>query len=102
MTTGSLQSGPDIGPTFAGDMIVQDGQVYLTGITYGQFGTSLKDPSTAHCFLGVSTTLDLASWQSQSTFGSDDVDSTCTDLAIFDETLFVIGSTEEGGLLTNL
>jgi hypothetical protein len=37
MMTMSFQSGPNIDPMFAGDMIVQEEQVYLMGITYGPF-----------------------------------------------------------------
>ena len=33
----SLQSGPDVGPTYAGNLIYYGGQVYVTGITYGEF-----------------------------------------------------------------
>ena len=99
----SLQSGPDVGPTYAGNLIYYGGQVYVTGITYGEFTSNPTGNAkmTSQCFLGCAAADD--SWTYQGTKGSDDVDTICTDLEVLsDNSMLLIGSTEEGGVLTDL
>jgi hypothetical protein len=135
----AFQSGPDVGPSFAGGMAYEPelNVVYLTGATYG----SLFDPTSkmtspsdmSSCFLGIvklptentdtdTTTSSSSSaaavsvnvplvWIERELYGTKTTTESCTALTLTTKErgtpnqhpgAFLIGGTEEGGLLTNI
>ena len=103
-----FQSGPDVGPIYAGGMVFDESTdaIYLTGSTYGRFGTPGNKPFEASsCYLGI-LKLPNMQWQERGTFGVSNVPQACNSLVLKNQegkrTAFVIGSTEQGGLLSNL
>jgi len=103
-----FQSGPDVGPTYAGGMFFDQAlnALYLTGSTYGHFGTPGNKPYEASsCYLGVMR-LPRLQWQDRGTYGVSNVPQACNSLVVKHHrrkrTAFVIGSTEQDGLLTDL
>ena len=118
----ALQSGPDVGPSYAGGMVYdpQKHALYLTGATYGNIfdpGHTEEDdnpmPSSA-CFLGIARLPDTnknvnVEWEERETYGTTTIPESCVSLALAKETtedhhthLYMIGSTEESGLLTDI
>jgi hypothetical protein len=123
----AFQSGPDVGPSFAGGMAYEPelNVVYLTGATYG----SLFDPTSimtapsevSSCFLGMvklpTENTDTSAvnvplqWIERELYGTRSTTESCTALALATKEMgtpnehpgvFLIGGTEEGGLLTNI
>ena len=120
----ALQSGPDVGPSYAGGMAYDKDLhvVYLTGATYGLVfdqqmqggeGVTFDSPlSSSACFLGIaklptSDDSDIE-WIERETYGTATVPESCVSIALAPNTAssrraaYIIGSTEETGLLTDI
>lgn len=101
------QTGPDIGPSYAGGMIYDtySNSVYVTGATYGAFSPSYKGDvhSTSYCFFGVMT-LPTLTWKERQIFGSDKAPEACNALGLSNgmgrPSAVIAGTTEKGGLFT--
>lgn len=104
----AMQSGPDVGPSYAGGMVYDayTNAVYMTGSTYGSFaGPGVVPQQTSQCFFGVAF-LPKLFWEERSVFGTQDAPEACNALSLTNyqgrSEALLVGSTEPGGLLTGL
>ena len=102
------QSGPDIGPTYAGGMVYDpySDAIYVTGATYGSFADpGSSQSSTSQCFFGIAL-LPKLEWKERSVFGTQNAPEACSAIALTNylgnTEVIIVGSTEPGGLLTGL
>jgi hypothetical protein len=102
------QTGPDVGPTYAGGMVYDPftNAIYVTGATYGSFSEpGVSAAPTSKCFLGIAQ-LPSLTWQERSLFGTDGPAEACSALSVTEflgkSEVILVGSTEAGGLLTGL
>ncbi|KAG7361781.1 hypothetical protein IV203_036882 [Nitzschia inconspicua] len=108
-TAVALQTGPDVGPSYAGGMIYDafTDALYLTGATYGTFGDpEASASSSSMCFLGV-VSLPKLQWKEREVFGtSGAVPEACSAITLASylgrSEVMMVGSTEPGGLLSGL
>jgi hypothetical protein len=114
--TSGLQSGPDAKPTFSGGMVYDatSHAIYITGATYGTFSGTVKagDLASSSCFLATISlpatpnNNEQLQWIHRQTFGTTNVPEACSSLAISSEatrrSAYVMATTEDGGLLTDL
>ena len=105
----ALQSGPDSGPSYAGGMAYDKtlNVAYLTGATYGDlFGGQSSDSSG--CFLGIAKLPDELNdnidWIEKEKYGNGPIPAACISLTLSPQQrgAYLIGGTEEGGLLTSI
>lgn len=104
----ALQLGPDLGPSFAGgmDYVRDTNSIYLTGATYGVFsGPGVRARKYSSCFFARIDLPELEVIQRE-TYGVDTVADACSAIAVNDlegsRDAIVLGSTDAGGLLTDL
>ena len=105
----ALQTGPDVGPTYAGGMFYSPftNSLYLTGATYGGFSDAGVQEMAADssCFFGI-VSLPKLEWIERDVYGSSAVPEACSAVSVTSAgaavTAVVVGSTEDGGLLTSL
>lgn len=104
----ALQTGPDVGPTYAGGMYYSEStnSIYLAGATYGSFdGPGVQGTSFSSCFYGVMSLPNLE-WRERNVYGTSSAPEACSAVSLtsVDSTVtaIVVGSTEDGGLLTSL
>ena len=105
----ALQTGPDVGPTYAGGMFYSPftNSLYLTGATYGGFSVAGSQTTAADssCFFGV-VSLPKLEWIERDVYGDSAAPEACSALSVTSAgdatTAVVVGSTEDGGLLTGL
>jgi hypothetical protein len=104
----AVQTGPDVGPTYAGGMFYSPftDSLYLTGATYGSFSASgVEGTAGSSCFLGVMS-LPKLEWRERDVYGTSTAPEACSAVSLTSidttTTAVVVGSTEDGGLLTNL
>ena len=98
---GGFQSGPRTGNAYAGSIAYDpsSNQIYVSGATYETQGASEPNSQTS-CFLGSLSLPDLE-WIDQKSFGSPDIQESCTAIALSTSSAIVVGSTLKGGLYTN-
>ncbi|KAL3925155.1 MAG: hypothetical protein SGILL_000597 [Bacillariaceae sp.] len=103
----AIQSGPDVGPSYAGGMAYDpfSNALYVTGATYGAFSPGRNGSPASNCFFGI-VTLPTLAWKEQSVFGTDNVAEACSAIALADykgkTEVMLGGTTEPGGLLSGL
>ena len=109
----ALQTGPDVGPTYAGGMVYDptSNSIFVTGATYGSFSNLGFQPfSKSACLFGVVGLPHLV-WKQRETYGTEEAPEACNAVALKPamgdfSTLYsgalVVGSTEEGGFMTDL
>jgi hypothetical protein len=104
----AIQFGPDIGPSYAGGMDYDPffNSLYLTGATYGGFGHPKHDiGEQSQCFFARVDLPELGVVQRSSYSVAGEMDA-CTAIAAnsfgAQRNVIVLGTTEPGGLLTEL
>jgi hypothetical protein len=104
----AMQTGPDVGPSYAGGMIYDafTNALYLTGATYGTFSDpGVEASSSSKCFLGI-VSLPKMQWKERAVFGTDPVPEACSAITLANylgrSEVMMVGSTEAGGLLSGL
>jgi len=108
-TITAIQTGPDVGPTYAGGMYYDafSNSIYVTGATYGNFGgsTNGQASNTSSCIFGA-LTLPKLEWMDMEIYGTANAPEACSAVSMTsyqdNNAAIVIGSTEKGGLLTQL
>jgi hypothetical protein len=102
------QTGPDVGPSYAGGMtyVAFTNALYVTGSTYGSFSDPGVGASTSsNCFFGV-VSLPKLQWKDRSVFGTESAPEACSAITLahyLERTeVMIVGSIEVGGLLTGL
>jgi hypothetical protein len=107
----ALQTGPDVGPSYAGGMVYDkfSNALFVTGATYGwgldSATSTMKAGTTSSCFYGA-VILPTLQWKNRETFGTSQVTEACNAVSMTSyagkSAAIVVGSTEEGGLMTAL
>ena len=104
----AYQSGPDVGPTYAGGMVYDafTNGIYVTGSTYGSFsGPGIAAKKKSSCFFGIMALPKLI-WQERETYGEENAHEACNALSLTSyegkSAAIVVGSTEKDGLMTQL
>jgi len=104
----ALQTGPDVGPTYAGGMFYDrfTNSLYVTGATYGSFdGPGVQSTEFSSCLFGI-VSLPTLEFHAKQVYGNENVDEACNAISLTTidnkATAIIIGSTEEGGILTQL
>ena len=102
----AIQTGPDVGPSYAGGMTYDrnTNSLFITGATYGAFsGPGIHPKTTSSCFFGV-VNLPRMEWQQREVYGSDSAPEACNSIAMNEGSsgAIIVGSTEPTGLLTDL
>lgn len=104
----ALQTGPDVGPTYAGGMFYDafTNAIYVTGATFGAFhGPGVQASDYSMCIFGV-VALPQLEWREKKIYGNENVDQACNAISVTSidgkASAVIVGSTEANGLLTQL
>ena len=97
-----FQSGPKQSNTYAGGIVFDQAtnNILVSGSAFETHSATAPNPEPS-CFLGV-VSLPSFEWLQRASFGSPDISESCSALALGPSSVVVTGSTQNGGLYTNL
>ena len=98
----AFQTGPKQSNTYAGGIVFDQAtnNILVSGSAFETHSATAPNPEPS-CFLGV-VSLPSFDWLQRASFGSPDISESCSALALGPSSVIVTGSTQNGGLYTNL